>query len=267
MKDQRIFILIAIFTLLFSSCMIYHGQMDLDYAEDAVDALFLDPAQAGLLKEKELVHLEVLYRDSITLLSDQDGDYVGFTLFPLQPKLNYGIRSEISVDYPFSEGDTLRYSWSFMIPEDFIYDMPEPQWWVVGQWHDQPDIARGETWDNYPGNSPPVSFYLGMLEGQFYLGFTYGFNPVTMEYYHLNKEELILLEPGTWLRLSTVISWSRTEGSVRVYLDDQKEPYINKKAANMLNQYQHYLKLGQYRHPDISSSNTVYYRDLFIEEL
>jgi hypothetical protein len=44
------------------------------------------------------------------------------------------------------------------LPEDFNADDLGNRWWVMGQWHDQPDRTQGETWPDFPGRSPPVAF-------------------------------------------------------------------------------------------------------------
>jgi hypothetical protein len=76
--------------------------------------------------------IEVPSRENIHVLSDGAGRYLEFRLVPGQPKKNNGIRAEISVDYPYSVGDVLRYRWEMRLPEDFKADEPLNRWWVMG---------------------------------------------------------------------------------------------------------------------------------------
>lgn len=177
-----------------------------------------------------------------------------------QAKLNNGVRTEISLDYPFEEGQTVLYSWEMMIPEGFIHDAPDNRWWVMGQWHDQPDPALGETWEGFPAHSPPQAFYFGYLDGAYRLQPQYGGSRDD------DPSRLITLVPGQWLRLRVEISWSQgQEGSMSIWLDEDAEPYAAWTGPNMLNGYQHYLKLGMYRHPDIMSDNEIKLRRLAVE--
>jgi hypothetical protein len=57
------------------------------------------------------------------------------------------------------------------------------------------------------------------------------------------------------------------EGKVAVFLDGSKEAVVTGTGPNMHNGYQHYLKLGMYRHPEIATENRVAIRDVSIEKL
>lgn len=63
-------------------------------------------------------------------------------------------RSEIQIFKVAPAEKEIYYGWSFKIPDNYI---ESSDWQVIGQFHDQPDYENGETWDNYPANSPPVS--------------------------------------------------------------------------------------------------------------
>jgi hypothetical protein len=101
--------------------------------------------------------IEVPSRENIQILSDPVGPYLEFRLVPGQAKKNNGIRAEISVDYPYGVGDIVRYKWEMRLPGHFKADEPRNRWWVMGQWHDQPDRTKGETWQGFPAHSPPVA--------------------------------------------------------------------------------------------------------------
>ncbi len=205
--------------------------------------------------------IEVPSRDNIQILSDAGGRYLEFRLIPGQARKNNGIRAEISVDYPYKVGDVVRYKWKMRLPEDFKSDDPQNRWWVMGQWHDQPDRTKGETWQGFPAHSPPVSFNYGRRDGKDYLSFLAG--PPRMK-----SVGLIPITRGTWHSLDVVIQWSPdANGRLAVFVDEAKAPAITWTGPNMHNSYQHYLKLGMYRHPDIATENRLAIRDVSIESL
>jgi hypothetical protein len=213
-----------------------------------LDTLIADPAT------RHYAALEVPAARNVSIYED----YVAFHLYDGQPLLNNGIRAEISIDYPFSVGDTVLYEWEMRIPEGFVADGPLNRWWVMGQWHDQPDPNLGETWDSFPSHSPPVAFYLGELDGQRYLSPEYPDHETTLE-------ELIALPAGQWIHMSVEIQWSQADdGYIKIRAGDAAAPVMQSSGRNMLNGYQHYFKLGMYRHRDISTDNTVHLRQISI---
>ncbi len=168
--------------------------------------------------------------------------------------------AEISVNYPHSAGETVHYQWQFLIPEDSQTDSPKNRWWVVGQWHDQPNTTRGENWENFPDHSPPVAIGYAHLNGKDLLGVSYG-SP---------DQSIVGQKPvkrGQWHQIRAVIHWSLSEtGWVQIYLDDSNKPFAKAKGRNMHNDFQHYLKLGTYRHPDISAKSRIFLDDLQIQK-
>lgn len=197
-------------------------------------------------------HLEVPGIENIRLEGEAADQHLVLRVFPGQRKRNGGTRAEVSVDYPFKPGDRVRYSWKFMIPPDFQSDAPKNRWCLIGQWHDQPDETRGETWDNFPSRSPTVLIGLGELDGKPALGINYGLD-------QSQQFGPVFLKPGTWHSLAVVIQWSQQEdGKATFYFDDMGKPLTTITGANMHNGYQHFLKLGMYRHPEIATDNSIH---------
>lgn len=87
--------------------------------------------------------LDVAAIENVAAIGEGQGKHLGLHLLPGQRKLHKGVRAEVSVDYPFAIGETVRYSWRFMLPKDFVSDAPKNRWWVIGQWHDQPNKKEG----------------------------------------------------------------------------------------------------------------------------
>jgi len=218
----------------------------------------------GAVLPKELIRyagIEVPSRENIHVLSDGTGRYLEFRLVPGQAKKNNGIRAEISVDYPYSAGDIVRYRWEMRLPGDFKADEPRNRWWVMGQWHDQPDLTKGETWQGFPGRSPPVSFNYGRRDGKDFLSLLVG-SP------KMKSVGLLPIIRDTWHVLDVVIKWSQgDDGRVEVFFDGSRTPAVTGIGPNMHNGFQHYLKLGMYRHPEIATENRLDIRHVFIEKL
>lgn len=197
-------------------------------------------------------HLEVPGIENLRVEGEGADRHLALRVFPGQKKLNKGNRAEVSVDYPFQPGDTVRYSWKFMIPPGFPSDAPKNRWCLIGQWHDQPDETKGETWEGFPSRSPTVLIGVGELEGKPAIGFNYGLD-------QSQKFGPVFLEPGTWHTLSVVIRWSQKEdGEATFYFDDLTKPLTTFSGPNLHNAYQHFLKLGLYRHPEIATDNTIH---------
>ena len=184
-------------------------------------------------------------------------DYIALHLFDGQRLLHNGIRSEVTVNYPFTEHETVVYEWEMMLPEGFQYD-PDNRWWNMGQWHDQPDITRGETWEDLPGRSPPVSLHFEFYDERYYLAPRY-------MYEDPQPDEMIEVEPGVWIKLRFEIRWSQEDdGHLRIWVNNEETPHAEYTGPNMLNAYWQYLKVGMYRHPDISTDNTINIRSIKI---
>lgn len=212
----------------------------------------------------EYAHLEVASTKSVAIKEEGQNRYLGLRVFRGQKKVNGGVRAEISVDYPFQQGETVRYSWRLMFPKNFVSDAPKNRWWVIGQWHDQPNEELGETWEDFRSFSPPVLLGLGELEGKLAITLTYGPTNGTLEPRVVGP---VFLERGKWYSITVVIRWSQgPEGKASVFLDDLLEPAMSVDGPNMNNDYKHYLKLGMYRHPRIATDNWIYVDDLAISK-
>jgi len=238
-------------------------------------ALFLISCRAGAdpaARDKELTylrtvmpdellnyaHVEVPAVENVAILGEGADKYLGLHVFPGQKKRNGGIRAEVSVDYPHKQGETVRYAWKFLVPKGFVSDAPKNRWWIIGQWHDQPDTNRGESWDSFASKSPPVLLGIGELQDRLCIGINYGLD-------QSQKHGPIFIEPGKWHSIVVEIHWSqKTDGKATLFLDDLTKPIAIAEGPNMHNDFQHYLKLGMYRHPEIKSDNWIYIDDLKI---
>lgn len=210
---------------------------------------------------KRYADIEVPSSENIHVHSNSTGRWLEFRLVPGQARKNNGIRAEISVNYPYSVGAVVRYRWNMRLPEDFKADDPQNRWWIMGQWHDQPDRTKGETWQGFPAHSPPVSFHYLRLDGQDFLSVSVG-SPRS------KRIGRFPLSRGVWHSLETVIKWSPgTDGKVAVFLDGSHDPVVAGTGPNVHNSYHHYLKLGMYRHSEIATENRLEIREVSVEGL
>lgn len=186
-------------------------------------------------------------------------DYAGFVLNEVNERIHNGIRSEIAINYPFVEGDTVEYRWSILVPKASAPGGGEKEWWVIAQWHDQPDPRLGETWAKFKAQSPPVAIYIENRNGvvgigiQGMLGKKISWSPVTTD---------------VWLDLSAVIHWSTGDtGSVRLGVDGYPNFNHSLLGPNMLNSYQHYFKAGQYRAPTVEKYSVINIKNVRFKKL
>jgi hypothetical protein len=205
--------------------------------------------------------IEIPAIENIRQGTDPLGKHLELRTYRGQALKNGGVRAEISIDYPFKEGDTVRYNWRMMLPVNFVSDAPANRWWLVAQWHDQPDRTRGETWSGYPAHSPSVGLGYGQLAGQDTLSLLYGAPEP-------GPNGLIPISRGAWHAISVEITWSTgASGKVQVFVDGGKSPVREASGANMYNTFHHYMKLGMYRQPDIRGDTWIYIGGISIQRV
>lgn len=216
----------------------------------------------GLSVDKKLlsqVSVEIASCDNVSV---HDG-YVGFILNEKKDVIHSGIRSEVSIDFPFSEGETVEYRWSIMLPKnDFAgAKINRGEWWIIGQWHDQPDPYLGETWSTYKASPPPVAVYIETRNGVLGIGLQ------TMRNKVFKKHNWVPIPLDVWINLDVTIHWSQAElGFVSLRIDKEAQHDVISLGSNMLNNYQHYLKLGQYRSPRFEKKSVIYIKDVQINQ-
>lgn len=185
--------------------------------------------------------------------------------FTVRPgdKVSNGARAEIIRDNLDRAGSQVWCSWSFFIPSDYADAEWKPRGWqCLGQWHDQPDRERGETWDNFPGHSPSIALYYS---------FRKGVPAIEMWYGARQEQDIVATVPiakGRWNDVLFHIFWStRADGFAQAWLNGQPlapgEDHTVR-GANMWNHAPHYLKIGLYRDPEVATINSVYFDEVRI---
>lgn len=207
-------------------------------------------------------HLEVASQEAVRIHDEAGEQSIEVSRSPMHGRKNRGHRAGLSVDFPFTEGDTIRYEWQFMLPVEFASDAPHNRRWLVAQRHDQPDRDRGETRDGHPERSPSIALSIAEDSEANGLALALNYGIATMRNYGP-----VSLERGVWHNVVALVTWSTEDsGRVAVYLDDTEKATLPAEGANMHHRFQHYLKLGMYRHPDIKTRNSTHIRRLSIAE-
>ncbi len=159
-----------------------------------------------------------------------------------------GERAELAFFAHYDIGDRVNYQFSFELPDSYAYQHGwEGIWTIIAQWHDQPNRDRGETWDDFPKNSPPLSLHL-----------LYGNGPV-LQVLAKNTSISFPIPVDQTITCSLLIDWhypelSQVDGHcdyANVSQTFSFQDYI------MLNDYYHYFKFGLYRDKSIDESMKV----------
>lgn len=195
--------------------------------------------------------------ENIAIIEDGENAFLELRMLPGQKIVNRGNRAEISIDMPHVEGDTMVYEWRMRIPATSEVD-PENRWWLVGQWHDQPDLRIGETWDDFPDRSPPVGIGYGHIDGHDVISMSYG----APEQHNITHTPF---SRDIWHDMRVVIHWSTgNDGWAQMYMDNLEVPFAQADGRNMYNSFQHFMKLGMYRDRGIQVSSQIQLDDIRI---
>ena len=206
--------------------------------------------------------------DSIQIVTDpvHRGRYAAKFTVREGDFVSNGNRAELTHDNGDRAGSEVWYAWSFLVPEEFPDTEWKPKLWqALGQWHDQPDKALGETWQTMPGRSPSIAIYYTSKKGESAIELWYGT-------YGKDAVQKIVatapLQKGKWHDMQFHIGWSQDEtGFVEAFLDGQSlinPDGENHRATgpNMWNAASPFLKVGLYRNKEITTTNSVYFDEV-----
>jgi len=189
-------------------------------------------------------------------LGNEGTPSVQFWLYPGQRSVHHGIRSEISVNYPYIEGETIQYEWWVRLNSRSTGTTRNDKWCIVAQWHDQPDPSRGESWEHHPSRPAPIHLLCHAVGASLRLGLRYGVpNPTDVGDVSARMNE--------WIRVIARVRWSTSDaGRCSLYIDDCHAPSLTASGPNMQNEFHHFLKLGNYRQPEFDAANCVEIRGI-----
>jgi len=212
---------------------------------------------------KSLWNYENYSSDNVQLVSSPVFEGTRSIQFIVKPGeiVNNGNRAEVVLKNSDPICNEAWYRWSFYLPSSYI-DAPSNKWQLFGQWHDQPDKSKGETWVNYPAHSPMLSYLYYFINNTCYLKLSYGVGS--------NRTIVgsIPFTKGTWNTITTHVYWSRTDrGFVESWLNQTRFNAFNGYdykyyGINMYNDAPAYLKIGVYRDSTINVTNRVYFDKL-----
>jgi len=237
-----------------ASLLVIYLLVGMNCAEACIDAdkrqvmkaLAIDP---GMLS---YISLEVPSCSNIRVLSNE----VSFILDAQNQKIHGGVRSEVAIDYPFNEGDTVEYRWSLLLPSANPPGADAGAWWLLAQWHDQPDRRKGETWLNFKSQPPPFAVVVEKRDGVVGIGMN-GLSGRIVSWVPVTLDQ--------WLDFTATVRWSTgIDGSVVVRIEGHPEIKFEMLGRNMHNGFQHYFKFGQYRAPWVNSVAAVRFREVKI---
>lgn len=211
---------------------------------------------------------EAARADSIQVVTapTRSGRYAAKFTVRAGERVSNGNRAEIFRDNGDKAGREVWYAWSFLVPRDFLDVEWTPKLWqCIGQWHDQPDKTKGETWATFPGRSPSIAVYYTSKGGVPAIEVWYG------TYGKGENQKIVATAPirkGEWHDLMFHIRWSQqNDGFLAPFLDGKPLIAGEKERAsgpNMWNGASHYLKIGLYRSDRITPTNSVYFDEVCI---
>ncbi len=166
-------------------------------------------------------------------------------------------RSEIQIFNVAPADKELYYGWSVKIPNDYA---ESSDWQIIGQFHDQPDYAHGETWDTYPAHSPPIAITYKNGKVGLAVAVPCGNDPEIISERAITK--------GEWTDIVLRIYWSTNEnGFIEAWVNatpmtDNSGTITRYYFRNLYNNSGNYLKIGLYRSNNITTANSVYFDEI-----
>lgn len=173
-------------------------------------------------------------------------------------------RAEINLVHGAGLNSELWYAWSILVPKNYYDDYLNQRFQIMGQFHDMPEFAKGESWRNFPAHPPMISIQYGYDGAGSGFGLFYGLN---------SKRARIAkryIQKGIWHDVTFHVRWSQAkDGFVEAWLDGKPWTPFNGRdykfyGANMYNAAPPMLKLGIYRDFGFSTTNSVFYDELRI---
>ncbi len=201
--------------------------------------------------------LDAPQKNSIQLVNSDDklnfGNYIAKLKLEAGDNINDGHRVELVKKDDGVYGKVRKYSWDFMIDEDYIDD---DRIQIITQFHNQPDFYNGEDYSTYPSLPPPIS-----------ITYSYGIGKVVVNSIGMKEVEIGRFDiiKGRWFHVYFEIKWSLdSDGYVLCIIDNSPLSTNDNSPADkfyiptVYNRVGNYIKIGLYRHNEITTTNTVY---------
>lgn len=170
--------------------------------------------------------------------------------------VNNGHRVEFTYNDLQGPGDEYIYAYKFLIDRNYI---ESDEWQGIMQFHDQPDFLKGETWETY-GNKGSKLYPPLMMN--------YSNGKVNIVHNNKSIQGEPLVEKNVikdfW---NTVVIHYRNgydDGFVEIYLNGENITNGSVRGQTIYNDVANYIKIGLYRDPLISTTNTIYIDDFSV---
>lgn len=191
---------------------------------------------------------------------DAYGKFIALRSYYGQKAKFGGTSSELAVDFPFEEGETIVYSWRMKVPSAmFAYD-PQNRWWLLARWNDQPNKAFGQRETDFLGHNPTILFGYKLAEGRDTLTLSYGIpEAVNVGTFSIPRDE--------WIKLTMEVTWSRSAsvGKAKLFVNDSKVPFKEMTGRNMYGKYRTLFRVGNFRSGEIQTEASLMIGDVKVE--
>lgn len=198
--------------------------------------------------------------DNMSIGSDLYGKHLALQVSNLQVIKNSGVNSEIVIDYPYVEGDTVKYSWRMMIPALMPAD-PENRWWLVARWVPQANLKMGEKQESYEALNPSIMLTYKMPENRDTFALGYGVpDTILTDAFSVTRNE--------WVKVDLVVTWSTTaSGKAELFINNSRLSATEVRGRNMYGKYYNLFRIGIFRSPKIPGTASVLYGDINVEHV
>lgn len=198
--------------------------------------------------------------DSIQIGKDAYGKHMSLQVGYGQKIKNSGVNSEIVIDYPYVEGDTVKYSWRMMIPV-FMPSDPENRWWLTARWTPQANLKMGEKPETYNVLNPAIMITYKMPESRDTFALGYGVpDTILTDAFSVTRNE--------WVKVDLIVTWSTTSnGKATMYINNSKISATEVRGRNMYNKYYNLFRIGLFRSPKIQGVASILYGDISVEHV
>lgn len=204
-------------------------------------------------------HFDAL-TENIAVGSDLYGKNLSLSTSYGQKLKNGGLNSEIVIDYPYVEGDTVKYSWRMMVPALLRHD-PENRWWLAARWTPQANLKMGEKQETYNVLNPAIMITYKVPEDRDTFALGYGVpDTILTDAFSVTRNE--------WVKVDMIVTWSTTSsGKATMYINNSRISATEVRGRNMYTKYHNLFKIGIFRSAKIPGAGGMLYGDISVEHV
>ena len=160
------------------------------------------------------------------------------------------------------EGRTVWYGWSMLLPEDHA-DPPGGQYPILAQWHHRPAGPSRGAGPAHVTGPPPLALYLVSGAGKQSLVLIGQETPDALPRRLAERP----IARGRWIDLVVQVRWSAgDDGFVAAWIHGEPFTDGRRHGPTLYNPAGNYLRIGYYRGKGGTTTNRVYYDELWMGE-